>query len=399
MKVLAGGGCTPPLSFSIASSSPLPSPAQRRSARPARKAAGLTVLAASSLTNVFPKIDSANKYSFGGSDALAAQIQQGAPADVFAAASPEVPGAAVPEGSRAQARRVRDQQAGRDHADVEPCRDQEGLRPVQVGRRRSIIGDKAVPIGSYTRQMLTNLGLQCVLSNVVSNEQNVRDILTKISLGEADAGFVYITDAKTVPGKVKTFFLPGWAQPHVKYEIAVLKSSSNQAAARRVHQEGAARSRGRSSSRQPASADRRGRSRSSVTRNRRLFSFGLFLATGIAALFLLLPLLAIFLRVPPGKLIRQLGDPVVRDALLVTPEDERDRDGADPPARHADGVPDRHAPLPGPRARRHARRAAARPAARRRGHRAAGRVRPRRAARDADRLARAFRSRSRRSPS
>ena len=64
------------------------------SAGPARSGkanAGLTVLAASSLTNVFPQIDSANKYSFGGSDVLAAQIQQGAPADVFAAASPKYP--------------------------------------------------------------------------------------------------------------------------------------------------------------------------------------------------------------------------------------------------------------------------------------------------------------------
>ena len=105
-----------------------------------------------------------------------------------------------------------------------------------------------MPIGSYTRQILTNLGLQCVLSNVVSNEQNVRDILTKVSLGEADAGFVYITDAKTVPGKVKTMFLPGWAQPHVKYEIAVLKSSIEPGGGGRVHRQGAARSGGRSSS-------------------------------------------------------------------------------------------------------------------------------------------------------
>jgi molybdate transport system permease protein len=52
--------------------------------------------------------------------------------------------------------------------------------------------------------------------------------------------------------------------------------------------------------------------------SRRLFSFGLYLATGVAALFLLLPLLAIFLRVPPGKLIGQLSDPVVTDALVVT---------------------------------------------------------------------------------
>src|SRR6478735_734087 len=53
--------------------------------------AQLTVYAASSLTNVFPAIDPHEKYSFGGSNALAAQIQQGAPADVFASANTTLP--------------------------------------------------------------------------------------------------------------------------------------------------------------------------------------------------------------------------------------------------------------------------------------------------------------------
>ena len=199
-------------------------------ARPGKTSAGLTVLAASSLTDVFPKIDSGNKYSFGGSDALAAQIQQGAPADVFAAASPKYPEQLFQKGLVLKPVVF----ATNRLVVITPASDPAGIGKVFdlcKSGVKVIVGDKAVPIGSYTRQMLTNLGLQCVLQNVVSNEQNVRDILTKISLGEADAGFVYITDAKTVPGKVKTFALPGWAQPHVRYEIAVLKSSSKQAAA------------------------------------------------------------------------------------------------------------------------------------------------------------------------
>ena len=258
------------------------------------------------------------------------------------------------------------------------------------------IGDKAVPIGSYTRQILTNLGLQCVLSNVVSNEQNVRDILTKVSLGEADAGFVYITDAKTVPGKVKTILLPGWAQPHVKYEIAVLKSSSNQAAAAAFIKKVLVEAGAEAPARRPASAARRGRSRSSASLSRRLFSFGLFLATGIAALFLLLPLLAIFLRVPPGKLIGQLGDPVVTDALVVTLKTNAIAMALilllGTPTAYLIGT----RRFRGRKLRDHARRAAARPAAGRRRHRAARGLRPRRAARHADPLARRSRSRSRR---
>ena len=219
-----------PLSFRSRSLPSAAGAAQAGSARTGKSAAGLTVLAASSLTDVFPKIDSANRYSFGGSDVLAAQIQQGAPVDVFAAASPKYPEQLYQKGLALKPVVF----ATNKLVVITPASNPAGVTRVFdlcKSGTKVVIGDKAVPIGSYTRQMLTNLGLQCVLSNVVSNEQNVRDILTKISLGEADAGFVYITDAKTVPGKVKTFFLPGWAQPHVKYEIAVLKSSSRQAAA------------------------------------------------------------------------------------------------------------------------------------------------------------------------
>ena len=200
------------------------------SAGPARTRAGLTVLAASSLSDVFPKIDPANRYSFGGSDVLAAQIEQGAPADVFAAASPKYPEQLFQKGLVLKPVVF----ATNRLVLVTPTSNPAGIRTVYDLCKPGVkidVGDKAVPIGSYTRQMLTNLGLQCVMTHVVSNEQNVRDILTKVSLGEADAGFVYITDARTVPGTVKTLFLPGWAQPHVKYEIAVLKSSSNQTAA------------------------------------------------------------------------------------------------------------------------------------------------------------------------
>jgi len=203
------------------------------SAGPARSGktdAGLTVLAASSLTDVFPKIDPTNKYSFGGSDVLAAQIQQGAPADVYAAASPKYPEQLFQQGLVLKPVVF----ATNRLVLITPTSNPAGITTVYDLCKpgvKVIIGDKAVPIGSYTRQILTNLGQQCVLSNVVSNEQNVRDILTKVTLGEADAGFVYITDARTVPGKVKVISLPGWAQPHVKYEIAIVKSSSKQVAA------------------------------------------------------------------------------------------------------------------------------------------------------------------------
>ena len=59
----------------------------------------------------------------------------------------------------------------------------------------------------------------------------VREVLAKVSLGEADAGFVYSTDARTVPGQVTVLKMPAWAQPKVQYGICVVKSSANVAAA------------------------------------------------------------------------------------------------------------------------------------------------------------------------
>ena len=89
----------------------------------------------------------------------------------------------------------------------------------------------AVPVGSYTRQILKNMALASVLDSVVSNETDVREVLAKVSLGEADAGFVYSTDARTVPGQVTVLKMPAWAQPKVQYGICVVKSSANVAAA------------------------------------------------------------------------------------------------------------------------------------------------------------------------
>jgi molybdate transport system substrate-binding protein len=96
-----------------------------------------------------------------------------------------------------------------------------------------VIGDGTVPVGAYTRQILDALGITAdVTRNVVSKETDVKGIVTKVALGEADAGFVYLTDAKPVASRTRSIALPTWAQPAIRYEAAVVKASSRPLAAK-----------------------------------------------------------------------------------------------------------------------------------------------------------------------
>jgi molybdate transport system substrate-binding protein len=201
------------------------------SARPAAETARLTVFAAASLADAFPKIDRSAKYSFAGSNTLAAQIRLGAPADVFASANTTLPNdlyrsklcsrpvvftrntlvLIVPRSNPAKIHHVYD------------------LRKTGV---KVVIAAPSVPVGSYTIQVLKKLNLASVLSNVVSRENDVREVLSKIALNEADAGFVYSTDARTVPRKVRALEIPARARPKVQYGICVVSASLRQTAAR-----------------------------------------------------------------------------------------------------------------------------------------------------------------------
>ena len=101
-------------------------------------------------------------------------------------------------------------------------------------RRRGIklvIAAPAVPVGSYTRTVLRNLGLSSALANVVSQESDVKGVVGKVALGEADAGFVYVTDARAAASQLTSIPIPTFAQPKVRYEIAVVTASTNKAAA------------------------------------------------------------------------------------------------------------------------------------------------------------------------
>jgi molybdate transport system substrate-binding protein len=192
--------------------------------------AQLTVLAASSLTDVFPRIDRSPRYSFGGSDQLAAQITQGAPADVFAAASPRYPDQLYQHGLVEKPVVF----ARNRLALIVPAANPAAIRSIFDLQRpgiKLVVANASVPVGSYTRTVLRNMGLSSVLANVVSQEVDVRSVLAKVVLGEADAGFVYATDARTAVGKIRTLTIPAWAQPKQAYELAIVKGTPNRAAA------------------------------------------------------------------------------------------------------------------------------------------------------------------------
>ena len=193
--------------------------------------AQVTVYAAASLTDVFPKIDPAEKYSFGGSNALAAQIAQGAPADVFASANMTIPLQLYAKGLCSEPVVF----TRNTLVVVLPRANPAAIHSVYDLAKpgvKLVVAGPGVPVGSYTLQVLKNMNLSAaVLKNVVSQETDVREVLAKVALGEADAGFVYATDAKTVPGQVTVVKVPAWAQPKVQYGICVVSSSGNRASA------------------------------------------------------------------------------------------------------------------------------------------------------------------------
>jgi molybdate transport system substrate-binding protein len=191
-----------------------------------------TVYAAASLTEVFPKIDSKPRFSFAGSDQLALQIRQGAPVDVYAAASPRYTQLLYQDGLVGKPVAF----AKNRLIVIAPKSNPANIHSVYDLRKsgvKVVIGDQGVPIGSYTRQLLDALGIKdAVLRNVVSQETDVKGIVAKVALGEADAGFVYRTDAKPVSAKVEKIFLPFWAQPPVRYQIAIVSSTPRKVEAR-----------------------------------------------------------------------------------------------------------------------------------------------------------------------
>ena len=192
----------------------------------------LTVYAASSLTEVFEQLAPDARFNFAGSDELATQLREGARADVYAAASPRYPGELFDEG-------IVDAPvvfATNRLVLVVPSGNPAGIRgldDVAAADVRLVVGGEGVPIGDYTRELLERAQRLDVLERVVSEEEDVKGVLAKVALSEADAGFVYATDARAAGDDVVAVELPSELQARIEYPAAVVRDTKRRAAARR----------------------------------------------------------------------------------------------------------------------------------------------------------------------
>jgi molybdate transport system substrate-binding protein len=191
----------------------------------------LTVYAAASLTEAFPKVDTVARYQFAGSNTLALQIRQGAPADVFASASPLYTQQLYREGLVERPRTF----ATNSLVLAVPRRNPARIRTIQDLAKRAklrlVVAGPKVPIGLYTREVLKRLGMLGVLRKTVSQEPDVKGVVGKLALGEADAGFVYATDVKAASSRITAIPIPRRGQPTVRYEVAVVSRTSHDRAA------------------------------------------------------------------------------------------------------------------------------------------------------------------------
>jgi molybdate transport system substrate-binding protein len=195
----------------------------------------LRVDAASSLTDVFQELDSNARFEFAGSDQLAFQLEQGAKADVYASASPKYPDKLYAEKLVERPRVF----ATNSLVLIVPRGNPghvTGLASLLRPQVRLALAAQGVPVGDYARKVLARFcagRARCPRARVVSEEQDVKGVVAKVALGEADAGFAYVTDVRAAGGKVRAINLASRLQPTVEYEIAVVRRARHHAAAAR----------------------------------------------------------------------------------------------------------------------------------------------------------------------
>jgi molybdate transport system substrate-binding protein len=197
----------------------------------------LTVSAAASLRAAFTAYagmfsQATVRYSFAGSDMLAAQIEQGIKPDVFASANTKLPEMLYAKGLVSKPVKF----AANKLVIAVPATSTKVKRLTDLERPgvTIAIGSSTVPIGSYTRQVLARLPPAAdkkILANVRSEEPDVSGTVGKLTQGAVDAGLTYITDVKATGGELRAIALPPSVQPVVAYGAAIVKGDAHPAQA------------------------------------------------------------------------------------------------------------------------------------------------------------------------
>jgi len=243
--------CDPNLAAPSPSASPAATPAPVTAVPFPENAGEVTVFAAASLTDAFNQIatdlEAANPgldlvFNFAGSQALVTQLTEGAKADVFASANSSQMNEAIEGGV------ISGEPSTFAHnrlAIVVPKDNPAGIASfAELGKDgvKLVLAAEDVPVGQYARQSICLAGadsaafgegfVDAVAGNIVSNETNVKNVLAKVQLGEADAGIVYVTDVTPkVAGDVTLIKIPDVVNVIASYPVATVVGGNADAAA------------------------------------------------------------------------------------------------------------------------------------------------------------------------
>ena len=218
---------------SSTSSAPGPSASESSSPSPS---GNITVFAAASLMESFTELgkqfESANPgtkvtFSFAASSALAEQINSGAPADVFASASPKNMNQVVDAGDASDSK-VFAQNVMEIATPPSNPGNVASVNDLAKSSVKTALCQPQVPCGSVAQQVFTNAKITV---KPVTLEPDVKSVLTKVQLGEVDAGMVYVTDVKAAGAKVNGVEIADDVNASTDYPIAALTKSGNAAAA------------------------------------------------------------------------------------------------------------------------------------------------------------------------